>query len=101
MALGSPALYAVLDGAEEMEFASDADVGSAPAGAALTPFVAINSAMEVDLLGQVGAETAGGRVVGGVGGQVDYLRAAHHADGTVVVLPAGAPPRREPDRSLR
>lgn len=38
--------------------------------------VSINSAIEVDLLGQVGAELAGGVHIGAVGGQVDFSRAA-------------------------
>ncbi|MGH8013723.1 MAG: acetyl-CoA hydrolase/transferase family protein, partial [Candidatus Binataceae bacterium] len=39
--------------------------------ARLDRFVAINSAVEVDLTGQINAETAAGVVIGGVGGQVD------------------------------
>ncbi|MGH8994571.1 MAG: acetyl-CoA hydrolase/transferase family protein [Acidimicrobiales bacterium] len=38
--------------------------------------VSINSAIEVDLLGQVGAELARGVHIGAVGGQVDFSRAA-------------------------
>jgi acyl-CoA hydrolase len=36
----------------------------------------VNSAIEVDLLGQVGAEVRRGVHVGAVGGQVDFSRAA-------------------------
>lgn len=43
-------------------------------------FVSVNSAIEVDLLGQVNAEVAGGRYVGGIGGGVDFLRAAATAE---------------------
>ncbi len=86
LSLGSPGLYAFLDGAANVEFATNADLTAELADAALTPFVAINSAVEVDLLGQLGAEYAGGRLVGGVGGQVDFFRAAHRgADGAAVV----------------
>jgi acyl-CoA hydrolase len=42
-------------------------------------FVAINGALEVDLTGQVNAETARGRHVGLVGGQMDFIRAANRA----------------------
>jgi acyl-CoA hydrolase len=42
-------------------------------------FVAINSALEVDLTGQVNAETAQGRHIGLVGGQMDFVRAATRA----------------------
>jgi acyl-CoA hydrolase len=54
--------------------------------------VAINSALEVDLTGQVNAETIGGRYVGAVGGAVDFLRGAARAPGGVpiVALPSTA-----------
>jgi len=38
--------------------------------------VAVNSAIEVDLTGQVNAEVRQGQYVGGVGGQLDFTRAA-------------------------
>jgi acyl-CoA hydrolase len=57
---------------------------------ALPDFVCVNSALEVDLLGQVNTETAGGRYVGALGGAVDFLRAATRSPGghSVVALPA-------------
>jgi acyl-CoA hydrolase len=42
-------------------------------------FVAINGALEIDLTGQVNAETARGRHIGVVGGQMDFIRAANRA----------------------
>ncbi|MCW2816120.1 MAG: putative 4-hydroxybutyrate CoA-transferase [Nocardioides sp.] len=42
----------------------------------LRSLVSLNSALEVDLLGQVGAEMARGVQIGAVGGQVDFSRAA-------------------------
>ena len=42
-------------------------------------FVAINGALEADLTGQVNAETARGRHIGLVGGQMDFIRAANRA----------------------
>jgi acetyl-CoA hydrolase len=42
-------------------------------------FVAINGALEIDLTGQVNAETANGRHIGLVGGQMDFVRAANRA----------------------
>ena len=44
--------------------------------ARLERFVAINSAVEVDLTGQVNSEVAGGVYVGTVGGLSDFIRAA-------------------------
>jgi acyl-CoA hydrolase len=42
----------------------------------LGSLVSVNSAIEVDLLGQVGAEVRRGVHIGAVGGQVDFSRAA-------------------------
>ncbi len=62
--------------------------------------VAINSAVEVDLSGQVNSEIAGGTYVGGVGGINDFLRAAgtSRRGVPVVALPsmAGATSRIVP-----
>jgi len=46
--------------------------------AKLDRFITVNSAIEVDLSGQVNAEYVG-RYVGGVGGQVDFVRGARAA----------------------
>ncbi|WP_171060846.1 acetyl-CoA hydrolase/transferase family protein [Poseidonocella sp. HB161398] len=53
-------------------------------------FVAVNSAVEVDLTGQINAETAGGRYIGSVGGAAEFLRGAHRSRGglPVIALPA-------------
>jgi acyl-CoA hydrolase len=56
----------------------------------LPRFVAINSAVEVDLTGQVNAEIAKGSYLGAVGGALDFIRAATFSPGGVslLVLPA-------------
>jgi len=58
--------------------------------ARLDRFVCVNSALEVDVLGQVNAEVAGGRYVGAVGGAVDFLRNSVRAAGghSIVALPS-------------
>jgi Acetyl-CoA hydrolase len=58
--------------------------------AKLERFVAINSAVEVDLTGQVNGEVAGGSYVGAVGGALDFIRAANQSPGGVslVCLPS-------------
>lgn len=52
--------------------------------------VAINSAIEVDLTGQVNAEVAGGTYVGAVGGGADFLRGAARSPGglPIIALPS-------------
>lgn len=54
--------------------------------------VAVNAAIEVDLTGQINAETVGDRYVGAVGGATDFLRgAARSKDGLpIVALPSTA-----------
>ena len=58
----------------------------------LEGLVAINSAVEVDLTGQVNAETLRGIHVGAVGGQVDFVRAAMASKGgrSIIALPSTA-----------
>jgi acyl-CoA hydrolase len=53
-------------------------------------FVAINSALEVDLSGQINAEVAGGVYLGAVGGAGDFLRGARVSQGglPIVALPS-------------
>jgi acyl-CoA hydrolase len=60
--------------------------------AALSRFAAINSAVEVDLSGQINAEVAGGVYVGAVGGALDFLRAAQRSEGglPIIALPSAA-----------
>jgi acetyl-CoA hydrolase len=57
-----------------------------------TRFCSINSAVEVDLTGQVNAEVANGKYVGAVGGQVDFVRAAAQCDDglSIIALPSSA-----------
>jgi 4-hydroxybutyrate CoA-transferase len=59
----------------------------------LDNFVAMNAALEVDLLGRVNAETVAGVQLGGVGGQVDFLRGAAQARGgrSFIILSATTP----------
>jgi acyl-CoA hydrolase len=74
-AIGSAALYARLN-RFPVEFRPASYTHHPAVLASLRSLVAINSALEVDLLGQVGAEAVGGVHVGAVGGQADFSRAA-------------------------
>jgi acyl-CoA hydrolase len=58
--------------------------------ARLDRLVAINSAVEIDLTGQVNAEVAGETYVGAVGGAPDFLEGAHRSRGglPIVALPS-------------
>jgi len=54
--------------------------------------VSINSALQVDLTGQVCADTIGYKQFSGVGGQVDYVRGASRSEGgkSIIALPSTA-----------
>ena len=58
--------------------------------ARLDHLVAINSAIEIDLTGQVNAEVAGEAYVGAVGGALDFLEGANRSRGglPIVALPS-------------
>lgn len=60
--------------------------------AQLERLVTINSALEVDLTGQVNAEQSGSTYMGGTGGQVDFVRAGSRSRGghSIIALPATA-----------
>lgn len=55
-------------------------------------FVSINSALEVDLYGQVNGESLDGRQVSGVGGALDFVRGAALSRGgrSIIALPSTA-----------
>jgi len=52
----------------------------------LRNFVSLNSAIEVDLLGQVNAESLGLKVINGVGGMMDFVRGAISSEGGKAIL---------------
>jgi acyl-CoA hydrolase len=92
MALGSQRLYRALAECPEVVFRPAAITHEASVIAELRDFVSINSAVEVDLLGQVSAEMVGGRQISGTGGAVDFMRAAAGSPGgrSIVAMTATA-----------
>jgi acyl-CoA hydrolase len=52
----------------------------------------INSAISIDLTGQVNADSIGGRIYSGVGGQADFVRAASRSKGgrSIIAFPSTA-----------
>ena len=55
-------------------------------------FVSINSALQVDLFGQINAEMVGSRQISGTGGSVDFMRSASASKGgrSIVAMSASA-----------
>ncbi|EKT79830.1 CoA-transferase [Rhodococcus opacus M213] len=93
MALGSRRLYDFVDGNTAIDFLHLDELLAPATLAACDPFIVVNSALQVDLLGQVNAESLGGLYVGAVGGQVDSFRATRLAKSglSVIALPATNP----------
>ena len=49
-------------------------------------FISVNSAIEIDLLGQVSADMVGGRQLSGTGGSVDFMRGAAASKGGISIV---------------
>jgi acyl-CoA hydrolase len=84
--LGTRKLFDFVDRNPAVELRGSDHTHGAAALARLPAFVAINSAVEVDLTGQVNAEIANGAYVGAVGGAPDFIRAANASPGGVSLL---------------
>lgn len=86
MALGGGKLYEFLDGNEIVDFAPINEQTGPTSTPEFSPYVSINSAVQVDVFGQLNSEIAGGRYVGAVGGQVDFFRAANVSDDGMAIV---------------
>lgn len=89
---GSDRLFAFADRNPAIRLSPPAVTHGIGVMARIPGFTAINSAIEVDLSGQVNGEVAGDAYVGAVGGQVDFVRGALAAEGgrSVIALPSTA-----------
>jgi 4-hydroxybutyrate CoA-transferase len=91
-ALGTQRLYEYLHNNPMFEF-HPCDYTNNPAVVAGNDkMVSVNSAIEVDLTGQVCADSIGTRVYSGFGGQLDFVRGARRSKGgkPVIALPSTA-----------
>jgi len=89
-AVGSPKLYEFLDDNPMVHF-KEASFTNDTAIIRQNPKVtAINSAIEIDLTGQVCADTIGKIQYSGVGGQMDFIRGASLSEGgkAIIALPS-------------
>ncbi|HVO74073.1 MAG TPA: acetyl-CoA hydrolase/transferase C-terminal domain-containing protein [Ignavibacteriaceae bacterium] len=90
--LGSKKLYEFIDNDPLMEFHPSQYTNDPYIIAANDKMVAINSAIQVDLTGQVCADSIGPKFYSGFGGQLDFIRGASRSkEGKpVIALPATA-----------
>jgi 4-hydroxybutyrate CoA-transferase len=92
MALGSAMLLERLSVSPKVEFRGADYTHEVGVISRLGNFVSVNSAVEVDLYGQVNAEVAAGRQISGTGGAVDFMRAARASRGgrSIIAMTATA-----------
>lgn len=91
-AMGSQKLYDFIDDNPQVVFL-DVEYTNDTAVIRQNPqVVSINSALQVDLSGQVCADSLGTKIYSGVGGQMDFVRGAALSEGgrAIIALPATA-----------
>lgn len=88
--LGSRRLYDYVDDNPFVELRTADYVNNVAVIMQNPKMVAINSAIEVDLTGQVCADSIGTRLYSGVGGQMDFIRGASLSEGgrAIIALPS-------------
>ena len=89
-AMGTRRLYDFIDDNPQVVMLDVAYVNDTAVIRRNPKVTAINSAIEVDLTGQVGADSMGTRMYSGVGGQMDFVRGAALSEGgkPIIALPA-------------
>ena len=90
--LGTPRLYRFIDDNPMVEMRPVDYTNDTAVIRRFRKMVAINSAIEVDLSGQVVADSIGRRLYSGVGGQMDFIRGAALAEEgrAIIALPSTA-----------
>lgn len=88
--LGTKKIYDFINNNPIFEFHPQEYVNDPFVIAKNNKMVAINSAIEVDLTGQVCADSIGTKFYSGIGGQVDFIRGAARAEGgkPIIALPS-------------
>ena len=88
--MGSKRLYDYVDDNPFVEMRSCDYVNDVDIIKQNPKMVAINSAIEVDVTGQVCADSIGSKMYSGVGGQMDFIRAASLSEGgkAIIALPS-------------
>ncbi|WP_326830122.1 acetyl-CoA hydrolase [Streptosporangium sp. NBC_01810] len=84
--MGTSRLFRYADGNPAIELRDTRHTHDPEVLAAQERLVAINSAIEVDLSGQINAEVARGSYVGAVGGAIDFLRGAARSRGGLPIV---------------
>ncbi|WP_417517160.1 acetyl-CoA hydrolase/transferase family protein [Minwuia sp.] len=83
---GSQALYDWTDGRSDIAYRPISYTHDSAIIGQIDNFISINSGLEVDLCGQLNAETVKGRQISGTGGSVDFMRGAQRSRGGKAIL---------------
>ncbi len=94
-ALGTPDLFEFVDNNPIFEFHPTAYTNDPGLIARNDNMVAINSALQVDLTGQVCSDSIGNHFYSGIGGQVDFLRGASRSKGGKPVIAISSTAKHE------
>ncbi len=88
--MGSKRLYDYVDDNPFIEMRASDYVNDVSVIKQNRHMIAINSAIEVDVTGQVCADSIGAKMYSGVGGQMDFIRAASLSEGgkAIIALPS-------------
>jgi acyl-CoA hydrolase len=91
-AMGTKHLYDYLDDNPFFDFRPTEFVNSPLNIARNHRMVSVNSALQVDITGQVSADSIGARFYSGIGGQIDFIRGAAMSPGgkPIIALPSTA-----------
>lgn len=82
LAMGSRELYNWLDAEPQRFYPADVDFVHSPDRISqMKHVISINGGVELDLMGQENAESAGTRQLSGIGGQLDFLEGAFRSEG--------------------
>ena len=101
LAMGSQKLYDWLDAEPELFHPGDVDYVHSPERMGrLSNFIAIMGGVQLDLMGQENAESAGTRQLSGIGGQLDFLEGAFRSPGGKGFICLNAA-RRDKEGSLK
>jgi acyl-CoA hydrolase len=85
-AMGTPQLYEYVRDNPIFEFHPVEYVNDPQVIAQHDTMVAVNSAIEIDLTGQVCSDSIGTYIYSGFGGQVDFIRGAAHSKGGIPII---------------
>ena len=88
--IGSKRLYDFIDDNPFIEMRESSFVNDTSVIRRNPKMIAINSAIEVDVTGQVSADSIGRKMYSGIGGQMDFMRGASLSDGgkAIIALPS-------------